>query len=1039
MMIKPDSLMLTLDPKIVRIANVMKNQYVIQNIEETENEVRIEIHSKNNYLITIYRSGENLTGISCNCTMGEQCFHKAVVLLLLKEESSSRTGSIVEQSPWRTDIVKLTELIQNNNLPPAKELIDSKLIFSIELDYFGWRISIHQENLFTQEKVKLTPSQLEEIVYGVSREEQNIISYLLFINRFRHKNMFEYSENIGFILDWLKHVHTEVIDLTKNNRRFPLEFVDERYELSLHMDKRGNYATIYPCLMQESQHILMDDSFKILTLEPMTVLYRNKLYFVNSFLNPQFWQNFKNSFRALAIPETEMNLFFRDFLPAISRYIHLNTQLIPSTQMEIPLREKIIELTEIEDEIWIKIFVEYGGENYPLIPGERVIYLYKNNSLVELKRDLEKENELISFLYSIQLEYLQGKWVINKLTPPLEWLLNALPLLKEKGFIIRNLETFEKYKIVHEDYELAFKFREKGDNVYVVPGIQIQDEFVPIRNLTSKLKQNKHYAMVEPYGYITFDELIADSFAKLSHLSTSYSSQAGFKLDKRNMWIVADVLDRVRLLAPEEIIAELKRIKEFKSIEYLPQPQTLQGELREYQKAGFAWLHFLHQMNFGGILADDMGLGKTVQVITLITHLKETGQLKHPALIIVPTTLVENWRREFEKFAPHLKILVYKGARVNRLKNLEKMDFDVVVMSYGLILLDYHEFHKYDFSYLFLDESQKVKNPETKTYKAIQTLQIPQKIALTGTPIENSISDLWAQMNLVMPGYLGSLHDFMNKFEGGKTVDESFTKLRKIIQPFILRRKKEDVMPELPEKNEIEQLVEMTDKQAQRYAEATELFRKRILDAIQEKGVMGASKLILEALTYLRQMAVHPHILDHNFPLEESGKWQLMFDMIEDILNEGHKILIFSQYVRFLKLIRKQLDEMKLQYSYIDGQTRNRMEEVDKFQLDPDNRIFLLSLKAGGFGLNLTAADYIFIMDPWWNPAVENQAIDRAYRIGQDKNIFVYRFIMSNTVEEKIIDIQKKKLQISETLLPEDSELLKKLNREEILSLLTEE
>lgn len=1038
-MIKPDSLLLNIEPKILRIANVMKNQYVLNGVEETEKEIRIEISSKNTYTIIFHKSGDDISDISCSCSMKDQCFHKAVVLLLLKEQNNSRTTSIREQSPWRTDMVKLTELIQNNNLPSTKELIDSKLVFVIELDYFGWRITPYLENIFSKEIIKLTPTMLEEIVYSCNNYEQNIITYLLFINRFRHKNMFDYSEKIGFILDWLKNVTIRVVDLTRNKRQFDLEFVEDSYEFSLHLDKRGTYATIFPCLNKGDEHILLDDSFKILTLEPMTLLFRNKLYYVQSFLSPQFWHNFKNSFRALAIPETEMNLLFRDFLPGISRYIHLNKLIFPSTQLEIPLREKYIELNEIEDEIWIKIYVEYGGEKYPLIPGEKVIYLYKNNSLVELIRDQKKENEIINFLYSIQLEFVQGKWVINKMVSPLEWLLNAIPLLKEQGFKIINLENFEKYKVIAEEYKIAFKFREKGENIFVVPGINYKGKFVPIRNLNSKIKQNKNYAMVEPHGYISFDDIIADSFTKLSNLSHSYSSQAGFKLDKRNMWIVADVLDQVELYAPDNLIQELRKIKEFKSIEYLPQPKSIKGELRDYQKAGFAWLHFLHQMNFGGILADDMGLGKTVQIITILAHLKENDLLQDPVLIIVPTTLVENWRREFQKFAPDIKVLIYKGLRNNRLKALQKGDYDVVIMSYGLILLDYHEFHKYNFSYMILDESQKVKNPETKTYKSIQTLQIPHKIALTGTPIENSIADLWAQMNLVMPGYLGSLQDFMKKFENNKSIEENFAKLKKIIEPFILRRKKEDVTPELPDKTEINQLVEMTDKQKQRYSEARQLFRKKIEEAIAEKGVTGASRIILEALTYLRQMAVHPHILDHTYPLAESGKWQLMFDMIEDIVNEDHKILIFSQYVRFLKLIRRQLDELGMQYSYIDGQTRNRMEEVDKFQMEPDVKIFLLSLKAGGFGLNLTAADYIFMLDPWWNPAVENQAIDRAYRIGQDKNVFVYRFITSSSIEEKIIDIQQNKLKLSETILPEDRELLKKLSRDDVLNLLIEQ
>ena len=432
-----------------------------------------------------------------------------------------------------------------------------------------------------------------------------------------------------------------------------------------------------------------------------------------------------------------------------------------------------------------------------------------------------------------------------------------------------------------------------------------------------------------------------------------------------------------------------------------------------------------------------MGLGKTVQILTLLRHLTNKKELDKPVLIIVPTTLMENWRREVKKFTPGLKVFLYRGHKKTRLKKMQDEKFNIMLTSYGLALLGIEDFSEIEFSYLIRDESQKVKNPETKTYQAIQKINCEHKIALTGTPIENSISDLWAQLNLLMPGYLGTLQTFMRRFGEEKSMDKAFEKLRHIIQPFILRRKKEEVAPELPDKNEISQVVEMTPKQKDRYKEAAALFKEKINLALADKGIKAASSLILEALTYLRQLSVHPAILDHKFPLEESGKWLILLDKIEDVVIEKHKVLIFSQYVRFLKLLKDELTKKNINFSYIDGQTRDRQEQIDEFQTNPNNRVFLLSLKTAGFGLNLTAADYVILMDPWWNPAVENQAVDRAHRIGQTKNIFVYRFICADSIEERIINIQKEKLKLSESILPEDSNLVKKLDKNDILKLLT--
>jgi non-specific serine/threonine protein kinase len=354
-------------------------------------------------------------------------------------------------------------------------------------------------------------------------------------------------------------------------------------------------------------------------------------------------------------------------------------------------------------------------------------------------------------------------------------------------------------------------------------------------------------------------------------------------------------------------------------------------------------------------------------------------------------------------------------------------------MSYGILLQDQAVLQERRWSYLILDESQKIKNPTTKTYQAALALSSSHRLCLTGTPVENSVMDLWSQFNFLNPGMLGSQSEFENRFvKNGNEESHSRELLRKIIYPFLLRRKKEDVLRELPERMEIAQLVEMTDKQQQIYEQWLSSYRSQIFDQVEKEGISKSRLKILEALTFLRQIACHPAILDDSVDLEESGKFQLLEEMLEDILQEGHKVLIFSQFVRFLALIRKLMDKRDWKYEYMDGSTRKREKHIRNFQEQSEIKAFLISLKAGGLGLNLTAADYVIHLDPWWNPAVEQQATDRAHRIGQENPVFVYKYIMKNSVEEKILHLQEKKKELSDQLIVSEKGIIKKLTAEDL-------
>jgi non-specific serine/threonine protein kinase len=445
----------------------------------------------------------------------------------------------------------------------------------------------------------------------------------------------------------------------------------------------------------------------------------------------------------------------------------------------------------------------------------------------------------------------------------------------------------------------------------------------------------------------------------------------------------------------------------------------------------------LREVQWGGILADDMGLGKTIQALSFIHFLKEEkGTLK--ALVVCPTSLMYNWQNEIKKFTPTLNYYLHHGG--SRLKNgLMQNDIDVIITTYGTLRSDIKEFAEVNFDYVILDESQAIKNPSSKIAKAASILKANNRLCLSGTPLQNNTFDIFAQMNFLNPGMLGSQEFFKSEFSvpidkfGEK---EQKDHLRKLLYPFILRRTKEQVAKDLPEKQEMILFCEMGSEQRKIYDAYRNDFRDKILGVVQEQGIQKSQLTILQGLMKLRQICDSPAIIKEKdgekFPntsvkLEEIGR-----EITENISN--HKALIFSQFLGMLALIREKLEELGVDYEYFDGSTAaiDREKAINRFQNDGTCRVFLISLKAGGVGLNLTAADYVYIVDPWWNPAVEQQAIDRTHRIGQTKNIFAYRMICNDTVEDKIIKLQEKKRALAKDLITDDEGFVKSLTKEDV-------
>ena len=493
-------------------------------------------------------------------------------------------------------------------------------------------------------------------------------------------------------------------------------------------------------------------------------------------------------------------------------------------------------------------------------------------------------------------------------------------------------------------------------------------------------------------------------------------------------------------VAVDAIFARVRReLVDFAGIEAAEPTPHFAGELRGYQRDGLAWLFFLQRFGFGGCLADDMGLGKTIQVLALLEARRERRSsggenVTGPSLVVVPRSLVFHWKKEAERFAPDLKILDHSGA-ARRKSGEHFAEYDLIITTYGTLARDALHFKEQRFDYCILDEAQAVKNAGTLAAKAVRLLRADHRLAMSGTPVENHLGELWSLFEFLNPGMLGSASVFTN---AGRNPDENTRViLRKALRPFILRRTKSQVATELPEKTEQTIYCDLEAKDKKLYNELRDYYRARLLKNGAANGAGQFKIQVLEALLRLRQAACHPGLIDKKKSAESSAKLDTLLAQLDQVLEENHKVLVFSQFTSLLAIVRGRLDAAKIPYVYLDGRTRDRQAPVEQFQNDPSVKLFLISLKAGGLGLNLHAAEYVYLLDPWWNPAVEAQAIDRAHRIGQTRQVFAYRLIARDTVEEKVLALQQSKRDLADAIISADSSVMRNLTREDLELLLS--
>ncbi|MDD4747170.1 MAG: SNF2-related protein [Salinivirgaceae bacterium] len=796
---------------------------------------------------------------------------------------------------------------------------------------------------------------------------------------------------------------------------------------------------------------LLNRELDIISNSPAIFVINRHLYRVET-LRSKMIKAFTTN-ETIVVPKHVINTYFKTYIKPISEHYNIEvsgftlTDEVIKPEVKLFIKEGISQSHEIEPQFFYKdILINCNSSSTKYISRYDSSY-----NIHRIKRDLEFENHIIQELTRHDLRKISGAlFVPNKCYYNVfSWVYSHFETLKNanieiyKSAVLQNIYCGNYTNLIAQTKEIDW-FEING---FIVFG----DHQIPFVKLRKYILNNiREYPL--PNGQIAYlpDEL----FAKYKQIFEYGKIQEDKVLVNRfHDTLIAATESKTKLLSSPEGPDFSEQIE-------IP---TMPITLRDYQKEGFRWFMNLRKLGVGGCLADDMGLGKTIQTIALLLYhhteknnnkeSKQNTQLqltifdnidhqknqKNPSLIVAPSSLLDNWKQEIRRFAPALKTLIYQGIqRKNSHKNFNY--HDIVITSYGVVRNDIEILEKHRFEYIVLDESQLIKNSESVLFKAITELNSLYRITLTGTPIENSLKDLWSQIEFINPGYLGSLSFYTKRFVAEIEKKQNpimVEELKTLIAPFLLRRTKSEVAKELPQKNEMVIVCEMTDEQSKLYKSELSAVRNELMKMENDQNEVNKSRIfIFKELMNLRLLANDPRIAGHS-EVETSGKYATVTTHLDNLYAEKQKVLIFSSFVRHLNLYKQYCDQQGYKYVTLTGQTptKNRQAIVNEFQ-NGDVPFFFISLKSGGFGLNLQAAGYVLLLDPWWNPQAENQAIDRAHRIGQDKNIFIYRYITKGTVEENIQLLQAKKSAISDELI-DNNVLIKSFNINDLRKLLT--
>jgi non-specific serine/threonine protein kinase len=1069
-----DRLLKSVDPETLQLGKELFEKGAAQVVELLDLTARCVVQDKRNFHIQFKISKQHLF-LRCSCShaaRGLICEHDVAAWLAIQEK-------LTEQIPpeWRMQVEKLvTSNLRSQRSRPAPYLLFYSLQKDLQTSSLTWRITPHILPLSSLPReiaqVQFDPVQWRDYVeenpesslrlrsphlaleaddcINCSREGIKLANLLYE----RRSAYLSYALQPFPIQDYLSLIRKTGGQLFLGDSDRPLrKYLEiaanpaETY-LNLNLDEKGLHIT--PELTVDGQVLEMAPTDLQVILDTPTWILSNRLLVELS--NPSDLELLKN-FRStpeLLVPSSDIEDFANQYLLDLAQqtglqgnaltWENLAPEPIPRLYLNESNGELIVQLKFAYQDI------ELSCESTP--PAESVQRKPESLTLVRVIRQPEKEkfffDQLSGASFGMKRAPLPSKAGLFRLrarTHPVDFLLNSLPRLAQAGYEIFGEEKLKTARVNRNTPTISFQVSSGIDWFDVQAVVNFGELEVPLQDIRRLLRKRERYVKL-PDGSI--GEIPEVWLERYHYLFTMGDPQdAGLRFSRHHMFLIDQALkDADSLSLDQEFENQRLRLREllardFQGISARPLPPGFVGELRPYQKAGFDWLHFLRDYQFGGCLADDMGLGKTIQALVFlqsIYHAEQGDSAPTTAsLLVVPRSLLVNWQREAARFTPNLRILEFFES--DRLKEPSAFkDVDLVITTYGVMLRDIQLLHGYEFHYAILDESQSIKNPLSQTARAAHLLRARHRLVLTGTPVENSTAELWSQFAFLNPGLLGNLKYFKTEFGlpiEKKHDERAVENLRKIVYPFILRRTKDQVAPELPPRTERTLYCDMEPAQRKLYNRTRDLYRGMLLGMLDKQGLNESRMKILEGLLRLRQISNHPQLVDEKSHAS-SGKFELLLETMETLQAEGHKALVFSQFVQMLSLVRREIDQRQYRYTYLDGQTQARQEQVDIFQSDPSIPFFLISLKAGGLGLNLTAADYVIHIDPWWNPAVEMQASDRTHRIGQDKPVFVFKLITRDSVEEKILILQDRKKDLVDQIITTESTFFKDLTVKDI-------
>jgi SNF2 family DNA or RNA helicase len=826
-----------------------------------------------------------------------------------------------------------------------------------------------------------------------------------------------------------------------------LQIASEPASVLFHFRRNEEEIRYFPTLKYRGMRIeFMFKNAEIICNQPAWMLLDDTLYYFEKDIEGKKLLPFLNK-RYIAIPRSSEQSYFERFVaPLIEKHsvyaegFTINTEKYEAT----PVLKPIYIPGGISQ---LQLCFKYAGYIFPYGDGrqvsvridrkgdEYIFHRIKRSVAWEKSRLHELENlglkTASSLFHNLEVEQTDGE--ADQSFSVFEWLNQHHDWLHEQGYEIEQPEGQKRYLFGSSKIDLEVNEGNDWFDIYAI--VHFGPYKIPFMELRNHILNHKKEFILPSGEIAVIPEKWFSQYSNLLHFAEHGNE---LKLRKHHLGLIHELAESE--LAGITMTRKLQKLVDFEEMAHIPMPVHFSGSLRPYQQAGYNWFHFLKTYHFGGCLADDMGLGKTIQTLALLQKNKEDTEAeggKSTSLLIMPTSLIYNWMNEARKFTPQLKLMVHTGAF--RYKTPEVFsNYDVVITTYGISRIDIDLFKSFFFDYVILDESQNIKNPSSKSYQAVRQLKSRFKLILSGTPVENSVNDLWTQMSFINPGLLGSQQFFVNEFVSPiekRKDEEKARKLQAIIKPFVLRRTKEQVATELPPKTEHLFYCQMSEEQSAVYEKVKSEYRNELLKSLEDGTFAQAQMQVLQGLIKLRQIANHPGLIDGEYE-GDSGKFENVVHTLSNVLDGGHKVLIFSQFVKQLQLYRRYFDQEGITHTYLDGSTQNRGEIVRQFQEDSRTKVFLISIKAGGVGLNLTEADYVFILDPWWNPAVEQQAIDRTHRIGQTKNVFIYKFITKDTVEEKILALQQRKLSVARALITTEESFIKTLTADDIRDIL---